>query len=99
MTLLELVKRAGIGAMEASSPTAALLGQVLTVQPLTVLVDQRFTLPEEFLLVPESLRERRVDIGGEQLILNRGLEANDSVLLLRVQGGQQYIVLDRMVIG
>ncbi|MEK3722318.1 DUF2577 domain-containing protein [Paenibacillus sp. FSL H8-0034] len=33
----------------------------------------------------------------EPIVIRRGLEINDVVLLLRVQGGQQYVILDRVV--
>lgn len=31
------------------------------------------------------------------IVIRRGLEVGDKVLLLRVQGGQQYVILDRVV--
>jgi hypothetical protein len=33
----------------------------------------------------------------EPIVIRRGLEIGDSVLLLRVQGGQKYVILDRVV--
>jgi hypothetical protein len=33
----------------------------------------------------------------EPIVIRRGLETGDRVLLLRVQGGQQYLILDRLV--
>lgn len=33
------------------------------------------------------------------ILLNRGLEAGDKVLMLRVQSGQSYIILSRVVEG
>jgi len=33
------------------------------------------------------------------IVIRRGLEVGDSVLLLRVQGGQQFVILDRVVTG
>ncbi len=33
----------------------------------------------------------------EPIVIRRGLEVGDKVMLLRVQGGQQYVILDRVV--
>lgn len=109
--LLGVMKQAGAGAVEAGNPVAVLFGEVESVKPLAVRVDQRFTLPAAFLVVPESLTPSTLDVshrhdvsGGatgealtDPLIVRRGLEVGDKVLLLRIQGGQQYVVLDRVV--
>ncbi|WP_342744260.1 DUF2577 domain-containing protein [Paenibacillus amylolyticus] len=33
----------------------------------------------------------------EPIVIRRGLEVGDRVILVRVQGGQKYVVLDRLV--
>ncbi|MFS8534835.1 MAG: DUF2577 domain-containing protein [Limnochordales bacterium] len=110
-TLLELIKKAGLEAVQANNPVQVLFGEVVSADPLTVQVDQRFILTSEFLVVPERLAPCEVDLshthqypGGETeealtepLVIRRGLEAGDKVLLLRVQGGQKYVLLDRVV--
>nr|WP_205127037.1 DUF2577 domain-containing protein [Paenibacillus ginsengarvi] len=109
--MLEAVKKAAVGAVDASQPVAVMTGTVTAVDPLEVDVDQRLKLPAAFLLVPESLIGYEVDLNhthsysegttGEALtepvVIRRGLEVGDAVLLLRVQGGQRFVVLDRMV--
>lgn len=35
----------------------------------------------------------------EPVVIRRGLETGDKVLLLRMQGGQKYVILDRVVSG
>jgi hypothetical protein len=118
--LLGVMKQAGTGAVEAGNPVAVLYGEVEKESPLAVRVDQRFTLTSEFLVVPESLLEHKLDLqhshtytdaGGSgtsirvtetafaesPAIIRRGLEMGDKLLLLRMQGGQRYVVLDRVV--
>jgi hypothetical protein len=109
--LANLIKQAGAGATEAGKPVNILFGSVTHINPLEVTVDQRFALDEDFLIVPESLTEYKIDVshthsysGGttgpalaQELLIRRGLEVGDSLLLLRMQGGQQYIILDRVV--
>lgn len=109
--LLELIKRAAQDAVAASQPVQVHIGTVLSAEPLRVQVDQRFILPAAALVVPESLTQYEVDLshghqyaGGttgealtEPVVIRRGLAAGDQVLLLRVQGGERYVILDRVV--
>jgi len=97
MSLVDVMKRVSLGAVEASNPTAIYFAVVKNVNPLEVIVDQRFTLPEDFLVVPETLTEQKIMIGGQEVMIRRGLESGDKLVMLRVPGGQQYILLDRVV--
>lgn len=97
MSLVDLIKQASLGAVEAANPVAVLFGTVTKTNPLEVNVDQRFTLTNEFLIVPEQLTEYRVTINGQNIIIRRGLQTGDKVLLLRMQGGHRYVILDRVV--
>lgn len=111
MRLLDVIKQAGTGAVGAGQPVAVLLGTVSKENPLEVTVDQRFTLTADFLILPESLTKYELDAkhthsysGGttgqalpDKLLIRRGLEEGDKLILLRVQGGNQYLILDRAV--
>jgi hypothetical protein len=97
MSMLDIIKRASLEAVEAGNPAAVFFGVVVGAAPLKVLVDQRFTLPADFLIVPERLTERQYVVGDEQVTIGRELEPGDKVILLRVQGGQQYLIVDRVV--
>lgn len=83
MGLLETIKRAGVGAVEAGKPVAVLFGTITKKNPLEVIVDQRFTLTEDFFILLEDVRKKV-------------LEPGDTLLLLRVQGGESYVVLDKV---
>jgi hypothetical protein len=109
--MLAAIKQAAMEAMEANGPIAITTGTVTNNSPLEVIVDQRFTLDADFLIVPESLTKYEIDVqhmhgysGGTtesalptKILIRRGLEAGDRLILLRVQGGQQYLILDRVV--
>lgn len=45
----------------------------------------------------ESLTEYKRNIAGEEVVIRKGLQTGDTVVLLRYQGGQTYLVLDRLV--
>lgn len=80
--LLALLKRAALEAGEAAKPVQLCTGCVTQTAPLRVLVEQRLALGERQLLVVRRLRAPGA------------LAAGDGVLLARMQGGQQYALLD-----
>ncbi|GIP18382.1 hypothetical protein J40TS1_40240 [Paenibacillus montaniterrae] len=93
--LLNLVKQAAVDAVKASNPVALMTGTVIKDSPLEVKVDQRFTLTAAFLILPQSMQRKEIIIDGTVYVISDGVQVNDNVLLLRVQGGQKYILLDR----
>ncbi|OAJ75841.1 hypothetical protein AYJ08_20800 [Brevibacillus sp. SKDU10] len=117
--MLEAIKQVVLGVNEASNQVAIFYGTVTSDKPLEINVDQRFTLTEEFLVIPERLTLYEVDLSHthaytdvtpigtenkhtsvalpEKLIIRRAFKVGDTVLLMRVQGGNSYVVLDRVV--
>lgn len=109
--LLNLIKIAGKQAVGAENPVNLLFGEVLAVNPLSVIVDQRLRLDAGFLIVPESLTRYELDLKhshntgsgstGEALeekaVVRAGLQEGDKIILLRMQGGQKYLLLDKVV--
>ncbi|EJW14713.1 DUF2577 domain-containing protein [Paenibacillus alvei] len=98
MNLLEVIKKAAADAVDAGSPMNVLYGTVISSAPIKITVDQRFSLTKEFLILCEAVQELNVEISGAKHVIRKGLQAGDTVILLRVQGGQQYVVLDRVVV-
>lgn len=112
--MLDAIRKAALTAMEATVPVAVMLGTVTKTDPLEVNVDQRFTLDADFLIVPESLTRHEINLrhahttpgGGatddaltEPVVIRPGLQVGDRVALLRIQGGQKYLILDKVVSG
>jgi hypothetical protein len=95
--MLDIIKKASLGAVSNTNPVAFSYGTVVAAQPLQIQVEQRFILTGQALIVPESVMESWAELEGKRILLHRGLEAGDRVLLVRMQGGQSYIVLDRLV--
>lgn len=109
--LANVIKSAGVGAVRAGSPVEIIFGVVSNTSPLEVTIDQRFSLDEDFLIIPENLTEYKVSLnhthsysGGttgpaltEELVIRKGLEVDDVVILFRMQGGNQYLIFDRVV--
>lgn len=76
--LLGVIKEAAMEAVEQAEPTAVVCGTITQVEPLTIKVDTKITLTKEFLMVTKEVK-----LG---LTVGR-------VILLRLQGGQKYLIL------
>lgn len=95
----DIIRRMAAGNGEGAE---LLFGTVTGTEPLQVTVDARFTLPEEALLIPEGMEELRIKVrhpredgtATEEIVLQRGLQAGDAVILLAAGG--QYLILDRV---
>ncbi|WP_440188919.1 DUF2577 domain-containing protein [Anaerocolumna jejuensis] len=69
-------------AVEASKPTVVLFGTVSSINPLSVYLEQKRTITKDFLVVTDKAKN---------------LTVGDTVVMIRMQGGQKYIVLDKVV--
>ncbi len=85
---------------EEKKPVNALMGEVIQTSPLTVKVEQKLILTERMLVVPKSLTDFEIgaECGDEHFTLKlyNALKTGDRVLLLRMQGGQKFIITDRL---
>jgi hypothetical protein len=97
--MLEAIKRAATEAVAAAGPVIVQLGSVTQINPLKVLVDNRLELTEDLFIMPEYLTEQKITIGTEEYEIRRALTAGDKLLLIRMQGGQRYVIMDRVVNG
>lgn len=99
--LIDIMKRAAMDANEASNPSDLRYGTVTKETPLEVAITTTFVLPEEMLIVPESLTDHEVEVSSAPdyipyyLFVHAGLRVGDRVALIREKGGRKYFVLDR----
>ena len=80
---IQTIKRAALDAVRASKPCEVTFGSVLHTSPLTVSVDQKIKLSGDTLMCLDSY--------------NNDMAVGDTVVLLRVQGGQRFVVLGKAV--
>lgn len=110
MGMIDIIKKAGVDAVGANNPVNILFGEVLSLEEFKIRIDQKLILPKEFFIIPEGLTRYEVDLEHnhnitegissnslKKLVIREGLKQGDKVLLLRVQGGQQYVILDKVV--
>ena len=106
MAMVDTLKKINRAAAEAGAPMQIMFGTVTSADPLTVSVDNRFTVSASMLIVPKELREGYITthkhtIGevGETWTDKEycnGLEAGEAVILLRDAGGQRFLIVGRV---
>lgn len=98
--LMKAIKRAAVEAVKATKPAEVCFGRVTEKAPLRILVEQKMILGEAQLVLSRNVTDYVVytDRAGDNLpvTVRNGLAAGDEVILLRQQGGQKYIVVDRV---
>jgi len=77
--LTKLIKKIAMEAFKASKPTDGIYGEVENLNPVVIRVNQRMLLNSEHLVNTIKLTQ---------------LSLNDKVVLMRMQGGQKYVVMD-----
>lgn len=99
--ILKMFKRAAKEAIEASDPTAIQFGEVISIAPLKILVEQKKLLTIAQLVLTRNVEDYEVEMTVDQVkkkfIVHNGLKMGDKVMLVKMQGGQKYIVLDKEV--
>lgn len=97
---IENLARIAKRSVDADGPCDVINGVVASTSPLQVQIDQKLTLTEQQLILPQSLTDHAVQMDipelGEVLVtVKNSLKPGEGVLLLQKRGGQQYVILDR----
>ena len=80
--LYQTMQQIARNAVEAEKPVEILYGTVQSVAPFQVKLSQKLTLGKAFLAVRDGVTAQSFQIG-------------DKLILFRMQGGQQYVILDK----
>lgn len=96
-SLLKLIKQAAVDAVNASSPADFVVGVVISTSPLRVKIDQKITLSTAQLQLTRNVSKHTLKMNGTDTEIDNSLISGDKIILARCQGGQQYIVLDKVV--
>lgn len=81
-TLLEIIKKAAIEAVNATNPVDYCFGKVTSINPLKISLEQKLILGKNQLDFAVSVSS---------------LEVGNKVVLLKKRGGQKYLVLSKAV--
>lgn len=121
--LVQIIKQIASEAVEASRPVKILFGEVLSISPLEILVEQKKRLTSEFFILCREVTDYDVEMtvnhmtekmqgggkdpsftshahqykGRKVFTVHKALQVGEVVLLIQMQGGQKYIVVDRVI--
>lgn len=101
-SLVEMIQKISKRAVEESQPVAIVYGTVTGTDPLKINIEQKLTLEIAHLVLTNNVQDYMVEMSIEGGIkrnytVHNKLQEGDTVILLRQQGGQKYIVLDKAV--
>ena len=80
--LFNAMKQIAENVFEARRPADRCYGKVISLDPFQVQIDQKLPLKKEFLAVRTGVSASSFKVG-------------DRLILLRKQGGQEYLILDK----
>ena len=94
---VEAVKQAALEAVESKDPMRFCFGRVSKVDPLEIWIDQKLTVPESAIILTGMVSKITCEAEGiGRITLDNSLKVGNQVILIRVDGGQKYIVLDKV---
>ena len=80
--MFNAMKQVGENVFTAMRPADWCYGKVISLSPFQVQIDQKLPLKKEFLAVRTGVSASSFKVG-------------DKLILLRKQGGQEYLILDK----
>lgn len=102
MNLNEVIKKAAVEAVKAGDPSDIVYGTVVSANPVSIQIDQKLTLTKEFITLTNNVKDYEVEVsindGSKQKMkVFKGLKKGDSVIMIKSQGGQKYVVIDKII--
>ena len=98
--LVELLKQVAVNAVATTYPTEIRYGKVVRTSPIEVKLSEKMILDSKFLIIGERFKEYSgwINVDGEakRVTMHNSLGLGDTVTLLRVQGGQKFVIQDRV---
>ena len=80
--MFNAMKQIAENVFEARRPADWCYGKVISLDPFQVQIDQKLPLKKEFLAIRTGMSTSSFKVG-------------DKLILLRKQGGQEYLILDK----
>ena len=104
--LIREIKRAAVSAVDASKPCGVFFGTVKSASPLEINVEQKLTLSANQLILSRAVTDYETEITVDwntpdkephkhKIKVHNALKTGERVVLIRLSGGQSYLVADR----
>ncbi|MDP4153685.1 MAG: DUF2577 domain-containing protein [Bacillota bacterium] len=106
--LVQLIKKAAVEAVENAMPAGVYFGEVMSASPLKISLDQKMVLTDRDLILTTLVKDLHFSVTGYDVnviansgatgdyMLHLALAKGDKVILVRAQGGQKFVVLDKV---
>lgn len=122
--LVNAIRQVSVESFKSLKPTNVLYGNVLSIDPLKISIEQKLILTKEYLLLTKNVADYKVNItvdhktegyththegdvysydthnhaykGVKEITIHNGLKTGDKVLLMQIEGGQKFIVLEKV---
>lgn len=98
--LIDVIQAIVQETIQSLKPADLAFGTVKSTSPLAVQLQTTMQdIPAAALVLTAGVVYRQADViggGGGHVIINEGLQAGDKVVMLRVSGGQRYILLSKI---
>lgn len=99
--IVSSIKKMALDAVETSKPMQIQYGTVVSTDPLQIKLNQKLFIGMESLILTSNVMDHEIQsiIGGipQTVMLKKAPAQGEKIILLREQGGQKYLVLDRVV--
>lgn len=99
--LVQLIKHIAMDAVAAAKPCDYRIGTVMNVEPLKIKVSNSFILEEDFVQLSRNVTNYKTNIVIDGITRNcqieNKLKKDERVVMIRKAGGQEYVILDRVV--
>lgn len=97
-----MIKQASLDTYKSLKATEICYGTVESISPLQISIDEKLKLRDVQLVLTRNVTDYDVEItensiGTKTYTVKNALKQNEKVVLIRVQGGQKYLVSDRVV--
>ena len=101
--LNESIKKISKGVYESLKPVSVIFGTVVNDEPLEINIEQKLTLNKNQLILSRNVTDFKTKLGltddedsAEDYYIFNSLKKGEHVILLRLEGGQKFLVIDRV---
>lgn len=95
--IIPIIKKAALDAVESTQPVNIVFGTVTSASPLKIQITPKLVLKSGNLIIAARLSKQTASGSTGTVTFDNSLKKGDSVILVRIQGGNKYLVLDKVV--
>lgn len=113
MSIVDMIKTMANNSAQLQNPVNVLFGTITSVDPIEIEIHEKLKLTKDFIVMTERVTKYEIDLKHnhdatpsevttkdalvKKIVIREGLKKGDGVVMLRAQGGQQYVVIDKVV--